>query len=143
MADFTPVPLKAQLQKDIVLVLDGKSFEMHVSNVDFTPQGGGQVSWQGGTPDALATGSQPTTWQANITAVQDYADPLSFASFCLANYGKKYAMQYRPHRSSTVTIYATIDLPAPKIGGAVNGSTFNEFTLACASTKPSTIAPTA
>jgi hypothetical protein len=141
MADVTPIPVNARPQKDVVVVIDGVAYQRHVSNINFTPQGGGAVSWRGGTPDSQLTDStQPTGWLANITAIQAWDDPDSLVHLMLAHAGEKVDVAYRPHRDSDVTFYATIDLMPPTIGGPTNA--YNEATIGCPSTAPSTVAPT-
>lgn len=142
MADPTPIPVTARPQKDVVLIVDGTAYQRHVSNINFAPNGGGAVTWRGGTPDSQLTDStQPTGYTANITAVQAWDDPASLVNFLLEHAGEKVDVQYRPHRDAAVTFYATIDLMPPTIGGPTNA--YNEATIACPSSKPSTTPPAA
>lgn len=135
MADLTPIPLTARPQKDVVLIIEGVAYQRHVSNINFAPDGGGKISWHGGTPDADVTDStQPTGATANITCIQAWDDPDSLCRFLFEHAGEKAEVSYRPHRDSAFTVYSIIDLMPPVIGGPTNA--FNEATVACPATKP-------
>lgn len=141
MADPIPVPNSARPQKDIVLILEGVAYQKQVSNVNFAPQGGGTVSWAGGTPDTNLIDSTPSTgWLASVTCIQAWDDADSLCMFLLEHEGEEADVAYRPHRDSTVTFYSTITLVAPTIGGPVRA--FNEATVACPASKPTTTPPT-
>ena len=144
MADLTPVNNTGKLQKDLVLVIGtgagAKAYQKHVSNIQFAPSNASPVVWQGGTPDAQLVGLPPAgAWVANISAIQDWDNADSLVRFLFEHQGEDAAIQYKPNRTGTFVVYATITIAAPQIGGPVNA--FNESTVACASTRPTTTAP--
>jgi len=140
MADLTPIPVSARPQKDVVVVINGVAYQRHVSNINFAYSGGGQVTWRGGTPDSqLSDSTQPTGATANITCIQAWDDPDSLVNLMHDHAGEKVDIQYRPHRESDLTFYASIDLMPPTIGGPTNA--FNEATIACPSSMPTKTPP--
>lgn len=142
MVDPTPIANNAQLQTNLRLLLGAgatqKAFQKHVSNVQFAPSGGGAVTWQGGTPDAKLVGRLPQDWVCNLTLAMDFDNADSLANFLLNNAGQKVAIAYSMTPTGT-TFYSTITVNAPQIGGRVNA--FNEATVACPCTPPTTTAP--
>lgn len=102
-------------------------FETQVSSCDITPSSSA-ITWQGGTPAAKLSDSSPTTWVANITAIQAWDDPNSFVNYCFKNQGEQAKLIYFPHDDSPVGFSVNITLPAPKIGGGVG--VYNESTFA-------------
>jgi hypothetical protein len=107
-----------------------KRFEAQVSSCDITPSSS-QITWQGGVPAAKLSDSSPTTWVANITAIQAWDDANSFVNLCFANQGLAAVLTYFPHDDTAVGFKVNITLPAPKIGGGVGAYNESSFAIPC------------
>jgi hypothetical protein len=131
---MTQQPASGRPQKDIRFRTGTDNYEKQVSDVHFTPKSG--TPWQGGTPDAVLVDEQ---WTADVTAIQAWDDPDSFVRFAFEHAGETVAYEYKPHADDAFTLYGTLTLASPTIGGKTNQR--NESTLSMPCSAPSATAP--
>lgn len=133
---MTQIPVAAKPQNNIRFkVGPTDSFEMHVSSLELDSKDG--AKWTGGTPDAVLIDEEH---EASITFIQAWDDPESFCRFAFEHAGETLPYEYKPHAEDAFTLYGTMTLRRPKVGGKTGQR--NESTIVCPSSEPSTTAPT-
>jgi|GEM_PF-2978144 len=123
---------------DVVLAVEDDSYEKHVSQVEFQPQGG-VTTWKGLTPAAAFSFAQTPTWQLVLAIAQDWTTPDSLSRYLFDNQGKTVSATFTP-KAGGPTISADIILTAPNIGGAVDAVAVATVTLGVVG-KPTIAAP--
>lgn len=121
--------------RDVLLTIGDDDFRKQVSAVVFTPSTG-QTSWQGLSPDATVTESNPETWTCAVTMAQDWQNVDSLCNYLHENSGDSVPCVFEPIAGG-VGFTATLSLAPPAIGGAVG--TQPEATVTMGSSKPARV----
>lgn len=116
MADITPTPLYL---KDVILTVDGDTYEKAVSSVTLTPAVA-MATFKGLDEAAVYNESGAATWNADIVYVQDWDSIHSFSAYLFANQGSKVTMTFKPKSLSGGTFSATVLIVHGSIGGTVD-----------------------
>lgn len=130
---MTQVAADPRSINNMVLKLGTDTYEKHASNVNWG-KSTNQVTWKGGTPEAVFTDSTVDSHVCNITLVHDYDNVDSLFNFMIDHEGEQLEIEWKPNVAGTFTQTATITIVAPDAGGAVGA--FGESTVACPSSKP-------
>lgn len=100
------------------LSLDALPFASQATNVNLEPstdeEGEALEVLSGETVDPDET----TTWVLNITAIQDFDDPVGFIAFCLENAGTVVPFVWKPNADGT-SYAGTCKIRPVAIGGDV------------------------
>lgn len=116
MADITVQPLYL---KDVVLTVDGDTYEKAVSSVMFTPTTS-SATFKGLDPAAVFTESGASTWVVDISYAQDWDTVGSLSAYLYDNEGSQVTLSFKPKSASGGTWSATVSIVAGAVGGAVD-----------------------
>lgn len=135
---MTVIDPSPQAIKNMLVQVGTDSYEKAVSSCKFTPSAPSAVEFRGGTPDAVYKDQGAATYDAVITAVQDYEDEDSFVNFCFDHAGEQATITFKPEASGTFGVTADITIAAPEIGGDVGAYPVTTLTMPC-NNKPTRI----
>lgn len=113
-------PITDSRLKTGTLTLDGDQFETQATAVALVPstdeEGDAVETLSGDTiePDDV------TTWELQITAIQDFTDAAGFLEFCRANAGDVVSFNWKPTSATVPTWSGTCKIRPVIIGGDVN-----------------------
>lgn len=101
------------------------------------------VVWDGSTDDNLVADVPVGQRKINVTARQDWADPVGFCQFLADNEGKSVTFVWAINPDAETPAYFQVSavVSAPANGGKVNA--YGEFTAAWPCTKPARTTPPA
>lgn len=105
--------------KDVVLTVDGDTYEKHVSSVTFTPSYT-TATFKGLEPTATYTESGTATWMVDLAYVQDWDTADSLSAFLFANQGEEISLSFKPQSATGGTWSCTVIIQAGAVGGAVD-----------------------
>jgi len=111
--------------KDAVVTIGSTGYEAEISSAVFTPSAT-VATWKGLTPTAVFTESGAATWVVDITASQDWDDPLSLGVYLFEHEGESVPIAFEP-KAGGAGFAGTVVITPGAIGGAVDG--FAESTV--------------
>lgn len=104
--------------KDVVLTVDGDTYEKHVSGVTFTPSVS-TATFKGLDSDAVFTQASNATWTVDLTYVQDWDTADSLSAYLFNNAGSEITLSFLAQTGSG-TWSATVIVVPGAVGGAVD-----------------------
>lgn len=104
--------------KDVVLTVDGDTYEKHVSGVTFTPTVT-SATWKGLEPSAVFTNVGSSTWMIDLAYAQDWETADSLSAYLFDNEGAEITLSFVPV-SGGGTWSATVIIVPGAVGGAVD-----------------------
>jgi hypothetical protein len=104
--------------KDVVLTVDGDTYEKHVSGVTFTPSVT-SATWKGLEPTAVFTNVGSSTWMIDLAYAQDWETADSLSAYLFDNEGAEITLSFVPV-SGGGTWSATVIIVPGAVGGAVD-----------------------
>lgn len=116
MAQITVDPL---FLTDVVISVDGDSYEKAVSGVTFTPSVT-TATFKGLNPAAVYSASGSATWMVQLDYVQDWETADSLSAYLFNNQGEEIAVTFKPRSGTGPTVSGTIIVVSGSIGGTVD-----------------------
>ncbi len=113
--------------KDVVLTVDGDTYEKHVSGVTFTPSVT-SATWKGLEPTAVFTNVGSSTWMIDLAYAQDWETADSLSAYLFANEGAEITLSFVPV-SGGGTWSATVIIVPGAVGGAVDSYAVSTVSL--------------
>lgn len=113
--------------KDVVLTVDGDTYEKHVSGVTFTPSVT-SATWKGLEPSAVFTNVGASTWMIDLAYAQDWETTDSLSAYLFANEGEEITLSFVPV-SGGGTWSATVIIVPGAVGGAVDSYATSSVSL--------------
>lgn len=104
--------------KDVVLTVDGDTYEKHVSGVSISPSVS-TATWKGLEPTAVFSQAGAATWTVDLTYAQDWETADSLSAYLFNNEGAEIALSFVPV-SGGGTWSATVVIVPGAVGGAVD-----------------------
>lgn len=104
--------------KDVVLTVDGDTYEKHVSGVTFTPSVS-TATFKGLESDAVFTQASNASWTVDLTYVQDWDTADSLSAYLFNNAGSEITLSFLPQTGSG-TWSATVIVVPGAVGGQVD-----------------------
>lgn len=104
--------------KDVVLTVDGDTYEKHVSGVTFTPSVS-TATFKGLESDAVFTQASNASWTVDLTYVQDWDTADSLSAYLFNNAGSEITLSFLPQTGSG-TWTATVIVVPGAVGGQVD-----------------------
>lgn len=115
MAQISVQPLYL---KDVVLTVDGDTYEKHVSGVTFTPSVS-TATFKGLDSDAVFTQASNASWTCDLSFVQDWETAGSLSAYLFNNAGSEVTLSFLPQTGSG-TWSATVIIVPGAVGGTVD-----------------------
>ena len=115
MAQISVQPLYL---KDVVLTVDGDTYEKHVSGVTFTPSVS-TATFKGLDSDAVFTQASNASWTCDLSFVQDWETAGSLSAYLFNNAGSEVTLSFLPPPGSG-TWSATVIIVPGAVGGTVD-----------------------
>lgn len=131
---MTDAALQHKKIANIRFVIGGINYGRHTPDANWAPTVQ-QISYQGGTEDAIVQDLDVTGWVCNLRVPQDFQNPDSLFNFLIDHAGETAEVIYQPDPLAPFTVTADITFPPPGAIGGARGQ-FVETTVACPSTKP-------
>jgi hypothetical protein len=113
--------------KDVVLTVDGDTYEKHVSGVTFTPSVT-SATWKGLEPTAVFTNVGSSTWMIDLAYAQDWNTADSLSAYLFDNEGAEITLSFVPV-SGGGTWSATVIIVPGAVGGAVDSYATSSVSL--------------
>lgn len=113
--------------KDVVLTVDGDTYEKHVSGVTFTPSVT-SATWKGLEPSAVFTNVGSSTWMIDLAYAQDWETTDSLSAYLFANEGAEITLSFVPVTGGG-TWSATVIIVPGAVGGAVDSYAVSTVSL--------------
>jgi len=113
--------------KDVVLTVDGDTYEKHVSGVTFTPSVT-SATWKGLEPTAVFTNVGSSTWMIDLAYAQDWETTDSLSAYLFANEGAEITLSFVPVTGGG-TWSATVIIVPGAVGGAVDSYAVSTVSL--------------
>lgn len=104
--------------KDVVLTVDGDTYEKHVSGVTFTPSVS-TATFKGLESAAVFTQASNASWTVDLTYVQDWDTADSLSAYLFNNAGSEITLSFLPQTGSG-TWSATVIVVPGSVGGQVD-----------------------
>ena len=104
---------------DVVLTVDGDTYEKHVSSVSFTPSIS-SATFKGLNPEAVFTETGAATWMCDLEYVQDWETTDSLSAYLFNNAGEEVSLTFKPRSGSGGSFSATVVIVDGAIGGSVD-----------------------
>lgn len=105
--------------KDVILTVDGDTYEKHVSGVTITPSVA-TATFKGLEPTATYSQASTATWTVDLTYVQDWETADSLSAYLFNNAGSEITMSFKPESGTGGTFSATVIVVPGSVGGAVD-----------------------
>jgi hypothetical protein len=105
--------------KDVILTVDGDTYEKHVSGVTITPSVA-TATFKGLEPSATFSQASTATWMLDLTFVQDWETEDSLSAYLFNNAGEEVTMSFKPESGSGGTFSATVIIVPGSVGGTVD-----------------------
>jgi hypothetical protein len=105
--------------KDVILTVDGDTYEKHVSGVTITPSVA-TATFKGLEPTATFSQASTATWMLDLTFVQDWETEDSLSAYLFNNAGEEVTMSFKPESGSGGTFSATVIIVPGSVGGTVD-----------------------
>lgn len=105
--------------KDVILTVDGDTYEKHVSGVTITPSVA-TATFKGLEPSATFSQASSATWTVDLTYVQDWETADSLSAYLFNNAGEEVTMSFKPESGAGGTFSATVIIVPGAVGGAVD-----------------------
>lgn len=116
MADIAVSPLYL---KDVVLTVDGDTYEKAVSSATFTPSIS-TATFKGLDPAATFTEAGSASWTVDLEYAQDWDSADSLSAYLFNNAGSSVALSFKPKSGTGATVSATVIIVPGAIGGTVD-----------------------
>lgn len=116
MADIAVTPLYL---KDVVLTVDGDTYEKAVSSVTFTPSIS-TATFKGLDPAATFTEAGSASWTIDLEYVQDWDSADSLSAYLFNAAGDSVTLSFKPKSATGGTWSATVVIVPGAVGGAVD-----------------------
>jgi len=113
--------------KDVVLTVDGDTYEKHVSGVTFTPSVT-SATWKGLEPSAVFTNVGSSTWMLDLAYAQDWTTADSLSAYLFSNEGAEITLSFVPVTGGG-TWSATVIVVPGAVGGAVDSYATSSVSL--------------
>lgn len=113
--------------KDVVLTVDGDTYEKHVSGVTFTPSVT-TATFKGLEPTAVFTNVGSSTWMLDLAYAQDWQTADSLSAYLFANEGAEITLSFVPVTGGG-TWTATVIVVPGSVGGAVDSYATSSVSL--------------
>ena len=113
--------------KDVVLTVDGDTYEKHVSGVTFTPSVT-SATWKGLEPTAVFTNVGSSTWMIDLAYAQDWETADSLSAYLFDNEGAEITLSFVPVTGGG-TWSATVIIVPGAVGGAVDSYAVSTVSL--------------
>ena len=105
--------------KDVILTVDGDTYEKHVSGVTITPSVA-TATFKGLEPTATFSQASTATWMLDLTFVQDWETADSLSAYLFNNAGEEVTMSFKPESGAGGTFSATVIIVPGSVGGTVD-----------------------
>lgn len=105
--------------KDVILTVDGDTYEKHVSGVTITPSVA-TATFKGLEPTATYSQASTATWTVDLTYVQDWETADSLSAYLFNNAGSEITMSFKPESGTGGTFSATVIVVPGSVGGTVD-----------------------
>jgi hypothetical protein len=112
-------PTTVNILNDVVVTIDGDSYEPAVSSVSITATNS-LVRYKGMTPGAVYTKVTASEFSFDLTAAADWDDAASLANRLWEGAGEEVTMSFQP-KAGGATFTGTVVLVEPSVGGAIDG----------------------
>lgn len=127
MADIAVQPLYL---KDVVLTVDGDTYEKAVSSVAFTPSVS-TATFKGLDPAATFTEAGSASWTVDLEYAQDWDSADSLSAYLFSNSGSSVTLSFKPKSATGGTWSATVVIVPGSVGGAVDSFGTSTVSLPC------------
>lgn len=105
--------------KDVILTVDGDTYEKHVSGVSIVPTVA-TATFKGLDSAAVFTQASNASWTVDLTYVQDWETADSLSAYLFNNAGSEITLSFKPESGSGGTFSATVIVVPGSIGGQVD-----------------------
>jgi hypothetical protein len=106
--------------KDVILTVDGDTYEKHVSGVTITPSVA-TATFKGLEPTATFSQASTATWTVDLSYVQDWETADSLSAYLFNNAGTEVTMSFQPESGAGGGVFsATVIIVPGAVGGAVD-----------------------
>jgi hypothetical protein len=106
--------------KDVILTVDGDTYEKHVSGVTITPSVA-TATFKGLEPTATFSQASSATWTVELSYVQDWETADSLSAYLFNNAGDQVTMSFQPESGAGHGVFsATVIIVPGAVGGAVD-----------------------
>jgi hypothetical protein len=125
------MPIEDSRNKNGTLTLDGDQYEVQATSVALVPS----TDEEGDPVETLSgdtiTADDVTTWELQITAIQDFEDPAGILEFLRANAGDVVTYDWKPGSTAVPHWSGNVKVRPATIGGNVNERLTSEIVLPC------------